>query len=80
MPAIKSSHRYKVIIDDFLCKGCKICIDKCPYKVLKLSGKVGDYGAPVPIATLEEKCTGCKVCVTFCPDFAISVEERKEKV
>jgi 2-oxoglutarate ferredoxin oxidoreductase subunit delta len=80
MQVTNSSHRYEVIIDDFLCKGCKICIDKCPYKVLELSGKVGDFGALLPVAAHEEKCTGCNVCAAFCPDFAISVEKRKEKV
>jgi len=80
MQVVKSRPRYKVIIDDFLCKGCKICIEKCPYKVLEVSGKVGDYGALVPTAVHEEKCTGCKVCVIFCPDFAIAIEKSEERV
>lgn len=80
MQVLKSRSRYKVTIDSFACKGCEICIDKCPYKVLEISDKVGDYGALVPVAPHEEKCTGCNVCVTFCPDFAISIKKDEGRV
>lgn len=66
--------KYKVCVDPKFCKGCEICIDKCPFKVFTLSNITGDYGTLISIVKYEEKCTGCKVCITFCPDYAITVE------
>ena len=66
--------KYRVSVDPKFCKGCEICIDKCPFKVFILSNFTGDYGVLISEAKYEEKCTGCNVCVTFCPDYAITVE------
>lgn len=65
--------RYRVIVDPDLCKGCGICIDKCPFKVFEMSDRVGSYGEPLPNPVREDRCTGCGVCVLLCPDFAIRV-------
>jgi len=66
--------KYTVFVDPKFCKGCEICINKCPFDVFILSDSVGDYGALISQAKYEEKCTGCNVCVIFCPDYAITVE------
>lgn len=58
-------------IDLNLCKGCGICIDMCPYKVLRLSDDVSSRGYHYPIVTGD--CRGCRVCENYCPDFAISI-------
>ncbi|MEM0134730.1 MAG: ferredoxin family protein [Thermoplasmatales archaeon] len=69
-----STNKFEVIIDRDLCKGCEICVDKCPFGVFELSNTIGGYGVPIPEATRVDKCTGCNVCVIFCPDMSITVK------
>lgn len=58
------------------CKGCGICIEKCPVKALKFSNILGVFATPVPEIDLE-KCIGCNNCNRFCPDGAIGVIKEK---
>jgi len=46
------------------CKGCGICVEFCPKKVLILKDE------KVEIDDLE-KCIKCGLCELRCPDFAI---------
>ena len=50
------------------CKGCGICVEFCPKKVLEVSEleKV--------VVAREQDCIKCKQCEMRCPDFAIFVE------
>jgi len=59
-----------------LCKGCGLCIEKCPVKCLKWSKVLGVYGTPVVEA--DDKCIACGICQEVCPDCAINVEKRKK--
>jgi len=59
----------KVVVVERLCKGCGICADFCPMKVLEMSNEP----KPTPILKNEERCTKCAVCEIMCPDFAIFV-------
>lgn len=56
------------------CKGCGICIAKCPVGALSFSSDLGVYATPVPKCDLE-KCIACGNCRNFCPDGAISIEK-----
>lgn len=67
----KNAKRIAVIIPK-LCKGCGICIEKCPVSALKFAKTLGVYGTPVPEIYLE-KCIACGNCFRFCPDCAIKV-------
>ncbi len=49
------------------CKGCEICVQFCPEKVLIMEREVARV---VDIS----KCTKCNICEFLCPDFSISVE------
>lgn len=60
-----------------LCKGCGLCIEKCPVKTLAWSDKLGVYGTPTPQVKEDIPCIGCSMCQTVCPDCAISVEKVK---
>ncbi len=62
-----------VIIPKF-CKGCGICILKCPVSALKFGKTLGVYGTSSPDIDLE-KCIACDNCFQFCPDSAIRVEK-----
>jgi 2-oxoglutarate ferredoxin oxidoreductase subunit delta len=52
------------------CKGCSICVEFCPTKVLAMHPS-GNR----PIIVAPEKCTACHFCDTHCPDLAISVQK-----
>ena len=67
-PRPKRGPRGRVVIFGTWCKGCGICVEFCPMKVLALN----DDGHPLVVA--PEKCTACHWCDTHCPDFAITVE------
>lgn len=60
---------YNIIINQDLCKKCKICMEFCPRKVFIVDDKGG-----LIIPKYKDKCIGCKWCEYRCPDFAIKVE------
>ena len=57
------------------CKGCGLCADVCPKKLLALSRDINTRGYhPIDIAE-PEKCIGCASCARMCPDAVIKVEK-----
>ena len=59
----------EITVKEHLCKGCEICVEFCPQKVLKMQGFV------VVVDDIE-KCKVCKMCELRCPDFAIFVNKK----
>jgi 2-oxoglutarate ferredoxin oxidoreductase subunit gamma len=57
------------------CKGCNLCIIRCPVKALSLSDEVGFLGNPMPKVDIN-KCIACSMCEKTCPDGAIRVEKK----
>jgi len=72
---VKNSKRLSVVVPKY-CKGCGICIEKCPVGALSFGKTLGVYGTPVPEIDIE-KCIACGNCFRFCPDSAIKVEKIK---
>lgn len=72
---LKSGSGKKACILPKFCKGCGICIEKCPVAALKFGKTLGVYGTPTPEVDLE-KCIGCGTCSKFCPDSAIKIEKK----
>lgn len=70
----KVSNKTAILIPK-LCKGCGICILKCPVDALKFGKTLGVYGIPAPEIDLK-KCIVCGICSRFCPDCAIKVEKK----
>ena len=68
----------KIFISEKYCKGCLICVESCPKKVLKASSSITANGYTLPRAAKPEKCNACGLCEIVCPDFAIAVD-RKDK-
>ena len=69
----------KVHFNEALCKGCQLCIDACPKKILTLNTKkVNTKGYNPVTCTDMESCTACKICAIICPDSVISIERRAQ--
>lgn len=60
-----------------LCKGCGLCLEKCPRKAVIYSKEKGVYNKPVP-KIIATKCNLCGICETICPDCAIRVERKSQ--
>lgn len=58
-----------------MCKGCGLCIEKCPKKCLSWSQSLGMYGTPAVQPNTDE-CILCGMCQTTCPDCAIVVTRK----
>ncbi|EPR42847.1 4Fe-4S ferredoxin, iron-sulpur binding domain-containing protein [Desulfovibrio sp. X2] len=69
----KAKGQTEITIYPDWCKGCGICVEFCPAKVLAI-GKDGKARAVKP-----EECINCGFCERHCPDFAISVRARGRK-
>ncbi len=60
-------------IDIERCKGCALCIEACPEKILKMSESFNRQGQPYTICFEPERCTSCMSCAIICPDSAIRI-------
>ena len=55
------------------CKGCEICIIRCPKDALEWSDELNKKGVYPPRLKEENECNFCRLCELLCPDFAITV-------
>ncbi len=65
----------KVTIDQSKCKGCGLCVEACPKKIIRLSDKLNRKGVNPAEVFEPEKCIACAFCATMCPDCVIRVEK-----
>jgi 2-oxoglutarate ferredoxin oxidoreductase subunit delta len=57
------------------CKGCGLCVNACPKKIVELDKtKLNSQGHHPAYCIDETKCVGCAFCATMCPDCVITVE------
>lgn len=70
---IKNSKK-KAVIMPTRCKGCLICVLKCPVKAIMVGTDLGVFSTPIPEIDIE-KCIACGNCRSFCPDGAIGVDK-----
>lgn len=68
----KTKKKFKVLIDEGLCKGCGLCVAYCPKNCLRLDEMKGKA-----VIDDHDCCIGCLLCELRCPDFAIDVIEVK---
>ena len=66
----------KVTFREDWCKGCGLCVEACPKKILALDletvNKKGYHPAGVTDISL---CIACASCARICPDSVITVEK-----
>ena len=60
------------------CKGCNICIDRCPVDALEESDKLNRRGIRPPQLKKDNDCNYCRLCELICPDLAVTVIPDKE--
>lgn len=65
----------KVTINIEKCKGCGLCSNACPKKILRLGEKTNVVGYNFAECVDESKCIACGFCYTICPDVAITITE-----
>lgn len=63
----KSNYVSKV--DKNLCKGCGLCVERCPFKTITLKDNKANVN--------PDKCYGCGVCAVSCPTEAINLYKEK---
>ncbi len=60
-------------VDPMHCKGCGLCVDACPQKVIALDMEDLTPKGYHPAQLIGDGCTGCVICAIICPDAAITV-------
>jgi len=55
----------RVDVDE--CKGCGLCVDACPPRVIVLNEKLNRYGYRTAMYT-GVSCTACGICFMVCPE------------
>jgi len=64
----------RVIFNYEKCKGCMLCINVCPKKILEMDfSKINQKGYNLVKVVDSEKCIGCGFCGMICPDSVITV-------
>jgi 2-oxoglutarate ferredoxin oxidoreductase subunit delta len=68
-----------IVIDIEKCKGCGLCVEVCPQKVIELGNNVNTKGY-FYADIIKEDCTVCENCVMVCPDTVITLYKAKLEV
>jgi ferredoxin len=73
MTAMINSTNYLSSIDEDLCTGCGICVEKCSVEAIHLNTE--------NVARVNETlCIGCGVCAHFCPENAVTLIQGMRRV
>jgi 2-oxoglutarate ferredoxin oxidoreductase subunit delta len=71
--------RGSLVIDIEACKGCELCIEACPPRVLEMTRtQVNARGYRYPV--LHAGCIACHLCTAICPDFVFQVYRYDEPI
>jgi len=70
-PAEKVFSNYLAAVDQDLCTGCEICLERCQMEAISLNE---DNVAQINL----DRCIGCGLCVTTCSDEALRLESKPE--
>ena len=59
--------RGQLRVDVNECKGCGLCVEACPPKVIGLSERLNHFGYRTAVYS-GAGCTGCGICFMVCPE------------
>jgi 2-oxoglutarate ferredoxin oxidoreductase subunit delta len=60
-------------VSQVYCKGCELCVNACPQRVLALDMARLTPKGYHPVYLKAEGCTGCAICAIVCPEAALTV-------
>jgi NAD-dependent dihydropyrimidine dehydrogenase PreA subunit len=63
----KKRDRGLLRVDEDECKGCGLCVEACPPKVIRLSERLNQFGYRTALYA-GAGCTGCGICFMTCPE------------
>jgi NAD-dependent dihydropyrimidine dehydrogenase PreA subunit len=77
---VEKQDRGLLRVDGDECKGCGLCVEACPPKVIALNDRLNHYGYRT--ATYAGAgCTACGICFLVCPEpGAITVLRRRNRM
>lgn len=61
---------YFAVLDEALCTGCEVCVDRCQMDAFVMEGDKAELKL--------ERCIGCGLCVSTCPANALSLERKPD--
>ena len=65
----------KVTFNTDRCKGCGLCVEVCPKKIIFLDESITNRKGYHPATVKDmDQCIGCANCARMCPDSIITVE------
>jgi len=74
------SSNYRIRVNTETCKGCALCVKRCPMDALQLKASSEAKNEVGKAAVLDsDLCIGCGVCAHKCPTQSL-VLERKEEI
>lgn len=57
------------------CKGCSLCVEACPKKILKIDKQRLNLKGYNPVDIVDRNaCIKCAMCATMCPDCVIEID------
>lgn len=66
----------KITFRTSLCKGCGLCVDACPKKIIVICNDILNEKGYHPASIIDQdKCIACAMCAAMCPDVVIKVEK-----
>ena len=56
-----------VIVEEDLCKSCRVCVEECPRQCFHMSSTINSQGYQ-PVVFDSDACTACGICFYVCPE------------
>jgi 2-oxoglutarate ferredoxin oxidoreductase subunit delta len=63
----------RTVFHEERCKGCGLCIEACPKKILVFANRLNASGYNTVSNKEQVQCVGCAMCARTCPDVVIEV-------
>jgi ferredoxin len=69
---VVSPSRFRAAVDQDLCTGCQVCIERCKFDAIEMTRPFGSK--KMKSSVVADKCLGCGACVVGCKFKALTLE------